>query len=142
MLRFPLYLGSHLSSLVEAKANKFGKVRNENEAMLLAGEFGITIYYLNFCSLKGLLLQVNDRIIVGINKELPEALRVKSILHEIGHCVLHDDNRFKPVFADWHTMFNREEREADYFAWCLMSERLKEEYLEYSLINEIGGVYL
>ncbi|WP_409377265.1 ImmA/IrrE family metallo-endopeptidase [Candidatus Sordicultor fermentans] len=135
MLQFPLYLGSYLSSLVEAKANQFSKVRNENEAILLAGEFGITIYYLNFCSLKGLLLQANDKVIVGINKELPEVLRVKSILHEIGHYVLHDDNRLKPVFADWHTMFNREEREADYFAWCLMSERLKEEYLEYSLIK-------
>ncbi|MDI9607235.1 MAG: ImmA/IrrE family metallo-endopeptidase [Atribacterota bacterium] len=142
MLQFPLYLGSYLSSLVEAKANQFSKVRNENEAMLLAGEFGITIYYLNFCSLKGLLLQDNDKVIVGINKELPEVLRVKSILHEIGHYILHDDNRFKPVFADWHTMFNREEREADYFAWCLMSEGLKEDYLECSPINKIGGVYL
>jgi len=125
LLQFPF----SLSPLVEAKANQFSKVRNENEAILLAGEFGITVYYLNFYSLKGLLLQTSDKALVGINKELPEALRVKSILHEIGHYVLHDDNRFKPVFADWHTMFNREEREADYFAWCLMSERLREEYL-------------
>ncbi|MDI9608030.1 MAG: ImmA/IrrE family metallo-endopeptidase [Atribacterota bacterium] len=73
--------------------------------------------------------------IIGHN--LPEVLRVKSILHELGHYILHCDNCFRPLFADYHTMLGREEREADYFAWCLMSERLKEEYLEYNLINEL-----
>ena len=125
---FPPYLGSHLRGLIEEKASKFHKINSEDEAMILAGNLGIEVWHWDFRKVGALFFSFDNKFVIGINRQLPEALRTKSLLHEIGHYILHHDNYF--VLADHSAFYSREEKEADYFAWCLMSETLRERYFE------------
>lgn len=116
---------------VERKAREFSPVHTLDEAVILAESLGITVDFGVFApDFQGVLVQgkESDTPRMCVNRTLRECEQAQVILHEIGHYLLHDDNclSFSRLGAEHD--HRREEREADYFAYLLMSERLWEDY--------------
>jgi Zn-dependent peptidase ImmA (M78 family) len=55
--------------------------------------------------------------------------KIHTLLHELAHYLLHFDNQLRPVFSGHGFLWNREKHKADCFAWPLISEGLREDYL-------------
>lgn len=115
---------------VEKKAREFSKVRTLDEAVMLAESLGITVDFWPFVGgLQGVLAERNGRVYLGVNRNLRECEQAQVILHEVGHFLLHSDNMLLCLRLGAEHDHRREDREADYFAYLLMSEKLWEDYL-------------
>jgi len=115
------------SSVVVTKAIGFGSVNSIEEAISLAERLGITVCEQDI-GLEGVLISVGSIKKIIVNKNLPYAMRVRTILHEVGHYVLHG---FIPTsFAGYEHFQYQAEREANAFAWLLMSDSLRKLLIE------------
>jgi len=111
---------------IESFSSSFPRINSETEALKLAEKEGIIVEFYDLRGFKGVLAQRQGQTFLGVNKKLREAEEVKTILHELAHYFFHWNNRFRPIFLCQEYIINREEKEADFFAWCLMGEDWRE----------------
>lgn len=122
--------------LVKQKTGGFGVVNSEEEVYSLLDSMGIFVYPFRGKRLRGWIIQDDGGpVMIAVNQNLSYIDRIMVLLHELGHYVLHGANILSWVFVDRGITVNRFEREADIFAWCLMSENLRKLYIE-----EKGGL--
>lgn len=115
-------LSSESIKKIESFSSSFPRISNEAEALKLAEKEGITVEFYDLRGFKGVLAQRRGQTYLGVNQKLREAEEVKTILHELAHYFFHWNNRFRPIFLCQEYTINYEEKEADFFAWCLMGE--------------------
>ncbi|HXL03087.1 MAG TPA: ImmA/IrrE family metallo-endopeptidase [Candidatus Atribacteria bacterium] len=111
---------------IESFSSSLPRINSETEALKLAEKEGIIVEFYDLRGFKGVLAQRQGQTFLGVNKKLREAEEVKTILHELAHYFFHWNNRFRPIFLCHEYIINREEKEADFFAWCLMGEDWRE----------------
>lgn len=102
----------------------------------LADHLGIDIIEHPFKRIRGLVLQIHDSTVIGVQSTLPDDEKRAIIAHEIGHQELHPST-VGHYFIREHTYFvaGKFEREADLFAAALLLDRLPREgetVMEYS----------
>jgi len=111
---------------IESFSSSLPRINSEIEALKLAEKEGIIVEFYDLRGFKGVLAQRRGQIFLGVNQRLREAEEVKTILHELAHYFFHWNNRFRPIFLCQEYTINREEKEADFFAWCLVEEYWRE----------------
>lgn len=94
----------------------------------LADHLGIDIVEHPFKKIRGLVLQIHDRTVIGVQSTLPPHEKRAIVAHEIGHQELHSFN-IGHFFIREHTYIvpGRLEREADLFAAILLLDRYPHE---------------
>ncbi len=107
----------HIKNSVSGLIQKY-KTRCPYE---LADYLGIEIFEYTFRKIRGLILSIGERKIIGVKTELPEQEKRAIIAHEIGHERLHPAN-VGYFFIKEQTYFvpGKYEHEADLFAAMLL----------------------
>jgi len=117
--------------IVEERAKKFDKVNSLTEAVMLAESQGLSVDWWDLAEVQGMLVQLpGGRPHICVNERLSEPEQAQVVLHELGHFLLHWNHFFRPIMLGHKHQVAREDREADHFAWCLMSDTLREAYLQ------------
>ncbi len=111
---------------IESFSSSLPRIHSEEEALILAEKENIIVEFYDLRGFKGVLAQRRGQTFLGVNKRLPETEEIKTILHELAHFFFHWNNRFRPIFLCQEYTINREEKEADFFAWCLIGEEWRE----------------
>ena len=102
----------------------------------LADHLYIEVYEYPFRKIRGLVIHIDGRVILGVKSDLPAYEKRAIVAHELGHHELHP-SEVGHFFIREHTFMvpGRYEREADLFAAALLLDRLPEEgetVMEYS----------
>jgi Zn-dependent peptidase ImmA (M78 family) len=111
---------------VEERASRFPPVFSEEKAVSLAESLGAEVLFERLKKLRGGVFFRKGRSYIVVNQNLPQRERAKTILHEVGHLLLHHAHYLRPVFLDHEIFVGGLEKEADYFAYLLMREWMKE----------------
>jgi len=106
-------------------AAPFPSIYNEEQAIGIAECGKIEIDFIPLRKINGILVKA-DKYYIIVNSTLSEPERTKAILHEIGHYIMHYDNRFTSSIYCHQDLVNQIEKEADFFAWILMDDYIKE----------------
>lgn len=114
-------LPSDINRIAEVAA-PFSSICSEDQAIELAEMGHIEVAFISLRESRGMLMIVEDEYKMTISSCLPEHERTQAILHEIGHFMLHWDNRIcSSVFCHKY-LVNQIEKEADFFSWLLVTE--------------------
>jgi Zn-dependent peptidase ImmA (M78 family) len=111
------------------RARAFPTVHSLDEALKLLENLGIVVDFFDFEDIQGMFVIFSGQPRIAVNRRLREVEKVHTLLHELAHFLLHFDNQLEPLFFGHEFLWNQEEKEADCFAWLLMSEGLREDYL-------------
>lgn len=101
-------------------ASQFSSVCSEDQAIEIAENGHLEVTFMPLREIRGILIFYDNRHRIIINSTLLEYERMQAILHEIGHFMLHWDNRINSSFYCHKFLVNQIEKEADFFAWLLV----------------------
>lgn len=124
-----------ITETVEKLAKRYG---SRNPAVI-ARDLGIIVVIENLCSIRGYFNSVGRNRFIHINSDCRN--RTLVCAHELGHAVLHPDA--STHFMRKHTLYSidRYEKEATYFAACLLiSDDDLCEYSHYTY-EQLGKVF-
>jgi Zn-dependent peptidase ImmA (M78 family) len=85
----------------------------------------IDLTFRDLHQIRAMTVKYNDKIYIGVNSALSEIEQVRSILHEVGHNVLHSYNQHSYIFICTDRFINYREMEADYFAILAVDHFIK-----------------
>lgn len=117
------------SERVQRIASSLPKVRSFDEAVQLAESFGITVHLFPLVDAQGVLVTLRGKSYIAVDPRLRECEKALTVLHELGHFFLHHNNQLAPRFFGSEFLEAQEEREADEFAWELLSDGLREDLM-------------
>ncbi len=101
-------------------------MHGEEKAIELCEAEGIVVDFCDFRDLTGVLVRQGQVVSMGIREDLGEPEMVRVILHELGHYHLHFTNRFTYRCQGLQHLVSGEEKEADFFAFCLAADHIRE----------------
>ena len=104
----------------------FPVVYTLDEAIAVVENGHIQLDFVDLGHFNGLLCERKKEYFMCVNIMLDDNYKTKTILHELGHYMIHYNNRFRKLFFCHDMMVSHEEKEADYFAWWLMDDYLRE----------------
>lgn len=111
---------------IKAKAKEYcEKIYSLDQLLLNAERLGIIVSFQQFFEVRAMLVNIKDYLFIGVNCQLSEAEQVKSILHEIGHLVLHAYNQQLLRFICVDDYINYRDMEADFFAFICCDEWIR-----------------
>ncbi|HSV32341.1 MAG TPA: ImmA/IrrE family metallo-endopeptidase [Atribacteraceae bacterium] len=96
------------------------------KAVALCEAEGIEIAFHPFVNFTGMLVSKGNWIHLTVRDDLSETETVRVLLHELGHHCLHVTNRFSTIFHGHQHQVTGEEKEADFFAFCLAGDHIRE----------------
>jgi Zn-dependent peptidase ImmA (M78 family) len=120
-------LPTDINRIAEVAA-PFSSICSEDQAIEVAEMEHIEVGFMPFRESKGMLIILDNEYKMTINSILLEHERTQAILHEIGHFMLHWDNRICNSFFCHKYLVNQIEKKADFFSWLLVTKDIVEIY--------------
>jgi Zn-dependent peptidase ImmA (M78 family) len=115
---------------IAKKAKDFPTIHSLDEALALAESLGVKVDFFDLGEeLQGVFVELHSGPRIAVNERLRDCEKVQVLLHELAHVLFHYDHCFLNYRLGAEFDYRREEREADCFAWLLMGEGLREDYL-------------
>ena len=114
----------NIEHLVDQLYKKYGTCN----PFRLCGELGISYFFLKMPSkTNGLYYQISGEKVILINQDLNETESRITAAHELGHALLHPETNSLLMSSKTNLETGRFERQANYFATCLLLSSLRDD---------------